>query len=51
MNIHNRIVTELALCIIVSYTQELGTCFIDTGILAWRLFSLKLLEPLFLHLI
>ena len=32
-NIHNKNVAELAHYIIVFYTQELGTCFGDTGIL------------------
>ena len=32
-NIHNQNVTELACYIIVFYTQVLGTCFGDTGIL------------------
>ena len=44
-NIHDRNGAELAHCIIVFYTQELGgTCFVDTGILVWHLFSLGLLE-------
>ena len=44
----NRYVGELARCIIVLYTQELGTCFVDTGILAWHLFSLGFLKLLLL---
>ena len=32
-NIHNQKVTELAHYIIVFYTQGLGTCFGDTGVL------------------
>ena len=32
-NIHNQNVAELAHYIIVFYTQELGTCFGDAGIL------------------
>ena len=32
-NIHNQNVAELAHYIIVCYTQGLGTCFGDTGIL------------------
>ena len=32
-NIHNQNVAELAHYIIVFYTQELGTCFGNTGIL------------------
>ena len=32
-NIHNRSVAELAHCIIIFNTQDLGTCFGDTGIL------------------
>ena len=36
--IHNQNVAELAHCIIVFYTQELDTCFVDTGILVWHLF-------------
>ena len=32
-DIHNQNVAELAHCIIVFYTQRLGTCFGDTGIL------------------
>ena len=38
-DIHNQNVAELAHCIIVFYTQELGTCFGDIGILVWHLFS------------
>ena len=30
---------------------DLGTCFADTGILVWHLFSLGLLKPSLLHLI
>ena len=32
-NFHNQNVAELVHYIIVVYTQELGTCFGDTGIL------------------
>ena len=32
-NIYNRNVHELAHGIIVFYTQEVGTCFVDAGIL------------------
>ena len=32
-NIHNQNVAELAHYIIVFYTQELGTCLADAGIL------------------
>ena len=49
--LHNQSVSELAHCVMVFYTQELGTCFGDTGILVWHLFSLGLLKPLLLHLI
>ena len=44
LTIHNQNVVELAHCIILIYTQELGTCFGDTGILVWQLFSLVLLK-------
>ena len=37
-NIGNQNVTELAHYIIVFYTQVLGTCFGNTGILVWHLF-------------
>ena len=50
-NIHNQNVAELGHYIIVFYTQGLGTCFSDTGILIWHLFSLGLLKPSLLHLI
>ena len=50
-NIHNQNVTELAHYIMVFYKQELGTCFGDTGILVWHLFSLGLLKPSLLYLI
>ena len=36
-NIHNQNVAELAHYIIVFYTQGLGTCFGDTGILVEHL--------------
>ena len=39
-NIHNQTVAELAHYIKVFYTQELSTCFGNTGILVWHLFSL-----------
>ena len=48
---HNQNVTELAHYIIVFYTQGLGTCFSDKGILVCHLFSLGLLKPSVLHLI
>ena len=41
-NILNRKAAKLAHYIIVFYTQELGTYFVDTGILVWHLFSLGL---------
>ena len=50
-NIHNQNVTELAHYVIVLYTQGLGTCFGDTGILVYHLFFLGLLMPSLLHLI
>ena len=50
-NIHNRNVAELARYIIVLYTQDLGTCFVDTRILVLHVFSLGLLTPSFLRLI
>ena len=50
-NIHNQNATELAHYIMVFYKQELGTCFGDTGILVWHLFSLGLLKPSLLYLI
>ena len=49
--IHNQNVAELAHCIIVFYTQELGACFVDTGILVWNLFSIGLLKPSLLRII
>ena len=42
---------ELAHCIIVSYSQELGICISDKGILVWHLFSLGRLMPMLRHLI
>ena len=39
-NTHNKNVAELVHYIIVFYMQEFGTCFGDTGILVWYLFSL-----------
>ena len=50
-NIHNQNLAELAHCVVVFYAQELGTCFDDTGILVWHLFSLGLMKPSLLHLI
>ena len=50
-NILNQIVAELAHCVIVFYTQELGTCLDDTGILLWHLFSLGVLKAPLLQLI
>ena len=41
-NILNRKAAKLAHYIIIFYTQELGTYFVDTGILVWHLFSLGL---------
>ena len=42
---------ELAGCVMVFYLQKLGTCFVDTGVLVWRLLSLEILKPSLLHLI
>ena len=42
---------ELAHCIIVDLTQELGICFFDKGILVWNLFSLEFLMPMLRYLI
>ena len=50
-NIHNQNKAKLAHCIIVFSTQELRTCFGDTGILVYHLFFLGLLKPSLLHLI
>ena len=50
-NIHYRNTTELARCITVFYTQELGTCFADTRTLIWQLLFLGLLKPSLSHLI
>ena len=47
-NILNQIVTELARYIIVIYRQELCTCFVDTGILVWYVFTLGLFKSLLL---
>ena len=41
-NVDNRNVTELAHCITVFKTNELGMYFDDTVILVWHLFSLAL---------
>ena len=50
-NIRNRNMAELTHCIIVFYTQKLGICFVDTGIIVWHLFSIRLLKPSLLRLI
>ena len=50
-DIYNQNVAELAHCIIVFYTQELGTCLGDIGVLVWHLFFCAILKPLLLHLI
>ena len=50
-NIHNQNVAELAHGIIVFYTQEVGTCFVDAGILVWHLFSLGRLKSSLSYLI
>ena len=50
-NIHNQNVAKLVHCIIAIYTQKLATCFGDTGILIWHLFSLGVLKPSLFHLI
>ena len=44
-NIHNQNVAELV------HHAGVGTCFEDTGIFVWHLFSLGLLKTLLLHLI
>ena len=49
--IHNPKVAELAHYIIVFNRQGTGTCFGNTEILAWHLFSLGILNPSLLHLI
>ena len=49
-NIHNQNVVEIADCITVFCTQELGTCLGDTEILVWHLFSLGFLKSSLFHL-
>ena len=49
--IPNPKVAELAHYIIVFNRQGTGTCFGNTEILAWHLFSLGILKPSLLHLI
>ena len=50
-NIHNQSVDELAHCIMIFYTQELGTWFFHKRILVWHLFFLGFLMPMLRYLI
>ena len=50
-NTHNRNGAQLAHWIIFFYTQELGTCFANTGILVRLSFFLRFLKPSLLNLI